>query len=160
MRLAPVWASGVLPRRLNGAFGRDRRVKGMNRACHRDKDNGFDGNKQGLDMERTGDTRRRLLSDRAPLTVLPGNTRLFSPESSRVWVKPGCFYLWYSRTKVVIYRKSASRREASSPEECLSPPGSNLSIIVPVKDEWYEELLLNVGWGCNSIFPLRWIKKK
>lgn len=49
MRLAPVRASGVLPGRLNGAFGGDRRVKGMNRACHRDKDNGLDGNKQGLD---------------------------------------------------------------------------------------------------------------
>lgn len=87
MQLAPAQASGGgggLLRRLSRAFGRDRRVKGMSCACHRDKDNGLDGNKQGLDMERTGDTRRRPVSDRAPLTVLPGNTRLFSPESSRV----------------------------------------------------------------------------
>lgn len=87
MQLAPAQASGGgggSPRRSSRALGRDRRVKGMNCACHRDKDNRLDGNKQGLDMEHTGDTRRRLVSDRAPLTVLPGNTRLFSPEWSRV----------------------------------------------------------------------------
>lgn len=58
--------------------GRDRRVKGMKCACHRDKDDGLDGNKRGAW------TWSASVSDRAPLTVLPGNSRLFSPESSRV----------------------------------------------------------------------------
>lgn len=56
----------------------------MNRACHHNEDNRLDVPKQGLDTESTEDTRRCLLSDRAPLTVLPGNTRLSSPELS--WV--------------------------------------------------------------------------
>ena len=52
----------------------------MNRACHHNEDNRLDVPKQGLDTGSTQDTRRCLLSDRAPLTVLPGNTRLFSPR--------------------------------------------------------------------------------
>lgn len=56
----------------------------MNCACHHDKDNRLDVPKQGPDTGSSEDTRRRLLSDRAPLNVLPGNTRLSSPELS--WV--------------------------------------------------------------------------
>lgn len=106
----------LLLRHLIHAFWRDKRVKGMNCACHHNKDNRLDVPKQGLDTESTEDTRRRLLSDRVPLTVLPGNTRLFSPGLSWVWEELGCFYLWYSRTKAVIYRKPESREETSSPE--------------------------------------------
>lgn len=98
------------------AFQKDKRVKGMNCGCHHNKDNRLDVPKQGLDTESTENTRRCHLSDRAPLTVLPGNTRLFSPELSWVWEELGCFYLWYSRTKVVIYRKPESWEETSSPE--------------------------------------------
>lgn len=106
----------VITKTFESCFLRDKRVKGMNCACHHNKDNSLDVPKQGLDTESTEDTRRCLLSDRAPLTVLPGNTCLFSPELSWVWEELGCFYLWYSRTKAVIYRKPESREETSSPE--------------------------------------------
>lgn len=131
----------LLSRHLNHAFWRDKRVKGMNCACHHNEDKRLDVPKQGLDTERTEDTRRRFLSDRAPLTVLPGNTCFFSPELSWVWEEPGCFYLWYSRTKVVIYRKPESWEETSSAEYHLSLLCWYLSIVVCAKDEWWADFL-------------------
>lgn len=106
----------VITKTFESCFLRDKRVKGMICACHHNKDNRLDAPKQRLDTESAEDTSRCLLSDRAPLTVLPGNTCVFSPDLSWVWEELGCFYLWYGRTKVVIYRKPESWDETSSPE--------------------------------------------
>lgn len=99
------------------AFWRDRRVKGMNCACHHNKDSRLDVPKQGLDTESTEDTRRCLLSDRAPLTVLPGNTRLFSPELSWVWeTSRDAFICDTAELKRLFIEKPESWEETSSPE--------------------------------------------
>lgn len=100
------------------------------------------------------DTRCCRLSDRAPLTVLPGNTGFFSPELSWVWEEPGCFYLWYSRTKVVIYRKPESREEPCR-RTSLSALLKSFHLCMCKGWERREGLFIYFkvrGWVCYSIF--------